>query len=52
MFLILHQQKLLEYMRKHYIAHKKQLFGHFKDPRVIKFILWLVLEMLGNFEIL
>ena len=39
-------------MKKYYLAHKKYLFGHFKDPRVIKFISWLVLEMLGNSEIL
>ena len=29
------KQKLLEYMKKYYLA----LFGHFKDPRAVKYVL-------------
>ena len=33
------RQKLLEYMRKYYLAHKKQLIFHFKDPKAIRIVL-------------
>ena len=33
------KQKLLEYMKKYYLAH--MLFGHFIDIRAIKFISWI-----------
>ena len=39
------KQRQVEHMRNYYLAHKKQLFGHFfsfvKDPRAIKFISWI-----------
>ena len=33
------KQKLLEYMKKYYLAH--MLFGHFIDIRAIKIISWI-----------
>ena len=32
------KQKLCEYMKKYYLAHKKQLFGYFKDLRAIRLV--------------
>ena len=34
-------KKLLEHMKKYYLAHEKLLFGHFKHPSVFKFISWI-----------